>query len=253
MEIHVKQLSKSYGKQKVLDQIDLQLEAGKCYGILGKNGAGKTTLLNCLSDLVLPDAGQILINGEDLQQNKLHFKSQMGLISEDNPLVKEFSGYQYLKFTGMLYQITGSELESRVQSLFDFFFEEEEAQHKAIAAYSTGMKKRLALSAAVIHKPAILILDEPFSGVDPVAIKVFIRFLKSYLTEKRLILISSHDLAYLQQLVHQIVVIHESKIIFDDRLERFTQDGQGLMDEALYQLLMPDGKSDQDIQWLMED
>lgn len=191
--IKIQHLSKSFGKHTVFDDISLKIEQGSVYALLGKNGAGKTTLINILVDLVKADSGTVSIN--NLPHNSLSRtdKANIGLVGEDLALIEEFNGYEFLSFIGKIYKISHEILEKRLHDLFDYFFEDDADLKKSISNYSTGMKKKIAFCAAVLHTPDILILDEPFSGLDPIVANQMITFLKMYKKKDRTVFISSHD------------------------------------------------------------
>ncbi|MBV2247456.1 MAG: ABC transporter ATP-binding protein [Lentimicrobium sp.] len=248
IEIH--HLSKSFGKHKVLDDISLKIEQGSVYALLGKNGAGKTTLINIIVDLVQPDSGTILINNQPHHSLSRNDKANIGQVGEDLALIEEFSGYEFLSFIGKIYKIPPGILEKRLHDLFDYFFEDVADLKKGISTYSTGMKKKIAFCATVLHTPDILILDEPFSGLDPLVANQMIAFLKMYSTKDRTIFISSHDLNYVEKIATHIGVLDKAHLQFDATLESFTQHGQNALDRALLKILNPNETDVKTIDWL---
>ncbi len=249
-KILINNLTKKYKHKIILENLSLEIQGGQCYGLLGKNGVGKTTLISCILDLLKLEEGEIEIEGYKYERNAQLIKSKIGVLSEDNPLITEFTGKQYLEFVGLLYEIPKDELKKRLNSLYTFFFEQESDLNKQIVAYSTGMKKKLALCAAVLHRPTILILDEPFAGLDLVAANQFIKFLNFYLNEERCILLSSHDLAYVNKIATHIAVLNDKKIIFDGIISNFTSNGQEYIDDALYNMLCPTDIDLSQISWI---
>ena len=182
-------LCKSFDKKLILDSINLEINSSSCYALLGRNGSGKTTLINCLLNLILPDNGTISIKGMNYHENNYQIKKIIGVVAEENPLIPEFTGQQYLKFIGLLHEIPENRLKENIDSIVNFFFGDTLVLEKAISKYSTGMKKLLGLCAAVLHRPYILILDEPFSGLDIVSANKVVEFLKFYLTIERIIFV----------------------------------------------------------------
>jgi ABC-type multidrug transport system ATPase subunit len=209
---------------------------------LGRNGAGKTTLLNCLIDLVEPDSGQFLLNGETLTGERQPLKDVLGILSDAVPPVPEFTGYDYLKFVSLIYRIDDATFKKRTKELISFFFDEEKILNKRISQYSTGMTKKICLCATILHTPDLLILDEPFAGLDPVAAQQLIAFLEAYRNSNRIILIASHDLSYLQKIANRILVLDDTQIKYDGSLDGFTSQGTKVIDEALFELLAPKTK-----------
>ncbi|MEW5842849.1 MAG: ABC transporter ATP-binding protein [Bacteroidota bacterium] len=240
-----------YKMYNVLDNLDLTLTSGKTYGLLGKNGAGKSTLINILTEFVQKDSGLIQFDGIDIGKNEvISLKKEIGLVSEENSLIEEFSGNEYLDFVGNLYKIPKTELYHRIKSLSEYFFEDLHDLDKYISKYSTGMKKKLEICAAVLHKPNFLILDEPFAGLDIVAVNQLLDFLKKYQNGKRIILISGHSLNYIDKIVIHILVLKEGKIIFDGSIEEFTSNGKESIDKSLFEKLGVVSQKMEGIEWV---
>ncbi|GAB3830603.1 hypothetical protein GCM10028895_46890 [Pontibacter rugosus] len=141
MSIEIRGLSKVFGKKPVLQDIDVTIAPGQIYCLLGKNGVGKSTFLNCILDLVKPGSGSISLFGKDYHKHQLEVKQNLGALCEDNPLIEEFSGIEYLTFISKLYGLSPSDAETRINSLVNYFFTDKESLHKNVGGYSTGMKK----------------------------------------------------------------------------------------------------------------
>jgi ABC-type multidrug transport system ATPase subunit len=243
MLLQINHLSKAFSNKSVLDDINLSFNGGDIIGLLGKNGAGKTTFLNCLIDLVLPDSGEFLFKDEAMIGDKLAFKKELGIVSDIIPPIGEFSGNEYLEFVRMIHGIDKTTFKQRMEELTSFFFEDTAVLKKKIKDYSTGMTKKIALCGAVMHNPSILLLDEPFAGLDPIASKQLIGLLEQFKKDNKMILIASHDLGYVKQIVNRIVVLDESKIKFDGSLAEFTSNGTKVLDDALVELIAPETKT----------
>lgn len=250
MLIQIKDLSKCFGiGVKALDSVHLDLVSGSSYGLLGKNGAGKSTLINILIDLIKQSSGEVLFDGKTLVSSP-SIRFDLGVMSDVIPPIGDFTGWQNLEFAARLYRLKPAHLRQRVQSLLAFFFENEDDWHKPVKSYSTGMRRKISLCSAIIHKPRILIMDEPFSGLDPFAAKDIVRFVQQYQRNDRIIVTSSHDLDYLNKIIDRIVVIDQGRIINDSSLKDFAVHGSGQMDEALFKLLSSEDKSFESIDWL---
>jgi ABC-type multidrug transport system ATPase subunit len=249
MRINFKNISKAFDKKIVLDDINLELEPGNIYCILGKNGAGKTTLMNLLLQLNAQDKGTLVYDGEPQDELPKTLKMRIGAMSEDNPLIEELTAIQYFNLHGKLYGIPKADLKQRVKDLTTYFFDDPSDLKKRLSAFSTGMKKKVGLMASVLHTPDLLVLDEPFSGLDPVAARMTIDFIKTYQNGQRTIFISSHDLAYVAKAVSHLAVLDNSKIIFAGSLEAFTNEGKNEIDSALLEVLESDAKSLDGIEW----
>lgn len=252
MDIQINGLTKTYGKKHVLQDINLNLEKGQCYCLLGKNGVGKSTFLNCILDLVEPDSGDISIFGLNYHANPLEVKQNLGVLSEDNPLIEEFTGLEYLNFVAKLYKLSPQEAEERITSLTNYFFSDKASLNKNIAGYSTGMKKKIGVAAAILHKPSLLILDEPFTGLDPIAAQLLVQLIRNYSTPNRVVLISSHDLNYVEKIATHIGVLNDAQLMYNGSVQEFTMNGENLIDQALFQLLSPHYQTtESNIDWMM--
>jgi ABC-2 type transport system ATP-binding protein len=252
MSIEIKGLSKAFGKNKVFHDLDLTIETGQCYCLLGKNGAGKSTFLNCILDLIKPEAGSIRLYGKDYITNSLELKASLGALCEDNPLIEEFTGLEYLKFIAKLYKLPAAEADERIKSLTNYFFSNPESLNKNIAGYSTGMKKKVGIAAAILHKPQVLILDEPFTGLDPIAAQLLVKLIRSYSTSNRVVFISSHDLNYVERVATHIGVLNNGQLLYNGSLQEFTMNGENVIDQALFQLLLPQHETDgANIDWIL--
>jgi ABC-type multidrug transport system ATPase subunit len=252
MSIEIKGLSKAYGSKHVLQSLDITLEQGQCYCLLGKNGVGKSTLLNSILDLIKPDEGTITLFGKDYITSSIEVKQDLGALCEDNPLIEEFTGLEYLNFVAKLYKLPEHEAQHRIGSLTNYFFTERESLHKNIAGYSTGMKKKVGIVAAILHKPRVLILDEPFTGLDPIAAQLLVQLIRNYSTPNRVVLISSHDLNYVERVATHIGVLNDGQLMYNGSVQEFTMNGESLIDQALFQLLLPHHTpANADIDWML--
>jgi ABC-2 type transport system ATP-binding protein len=238
MNLIIENLIKSYNSKTILNDINIQLNGGDIIGLLGKNGAGKSTFLNCLIDLVKPDSGRFIFDGVDTKSKKSQFKSSLGILSDVIPPISEFTGHEYLQFIGLLHNIDSETFIKRKHELISFFFEDDNLMDKSISHYSTGMKKLIGFCASVLSLPSLLLLDEPFSGLDILAVKKMLSFIENYHRSDRIILIASHDLSYLEKITNRIIVIDNSVMKFDESLDSFTQFGSKIMDDALYEILI---------------
>jgi ABC-2 type transport system ATP-binding protein len=248
--LQIKNLSKEYGSSTILDDINLEISSGQTYTLLGKNGAGKTTMINLILDLIKPFKGAVSLDDKNVTELSAIDKKNIGVVAEDLGLIEEISGFEYLNFIGKIYKLAKPVLRRRIEDLFAYFFEDETDLNKSIANYSTGMKKKIAFCGAVLHTPKYLILDEPFSGLDPLVANQMISFLKKYQGDDRIIFISSHDLGYVQKVASHIGVLNDSKLVYNNSLQEFTENGANALDSALLKILKPNESELDKIDWL---
>jgi ABC-2 type transport system ATP-binding protein len=218
MFIEVKNLSKNYGNQSAVVDVNFRLEPGEIVGFLGPNGAGKSTTLKMLLGLIQPSAGSVLIDHKDPQEQSIELKKQIGYLAENNPLYPEMYVREFLAFIGKIHQIP--QLEARVQEVIEWVGLQKEA-HKKIQELSKGYQQRVGIALAIIHNPRILILDEPTSGLDPNQ-REEIRDLIKSLQKDRIILFSSHILSEVEAICDRVLLIHQGKLVSDSPMKEIT-------------------------------
>lgn len=221
MGLIIKNVSKKYRDKVILNRISLNIQDGQVFALLGKNGAGKSTLINSITKLVRPDTGEIIINGvtshHDTDNSNLH----MGFQSQYDLLIEELNAFDYLQFMALLYKMDKDDINKQIKLLIAYFFEETHDLKRPISTYSTGMRKKIAICAAFIHRPAVVVLDEPFSNIDVVASNALCELITSYKNKNRCILISSHDLLYVEKIATHIGVLNNGTMVFNDELNKF--------------------------------
>jgi len=227
MTIRFAYISKVYGAQKALDEIDFSINPGEIIGLLGPNGAGKSTLIKILIGLLNPDQGQLLKNNELLNAQSLEHKSQIGYLPEDNPLPDELFVKEYLAYTAALYALKSFDVPSLIERTGL-----KSAALKKIGALSKGYKQRLGLAAAIIHEPKLLVLDEPMTGLDPNQIQEIRTLIKS-LSPKTTILLSTHILQDISAICDRILVLNRGRLVQNLALK----DLEGTKDPAALEAL----------------
>lgn len=250
--IKIKSIHKSYLGKKVLEDVSMDFGNGICFCLLGKNGVGKSTLLNIIGDLILPDSGDIIINKMYYKNNYVEIKKNLGFLPENLPIIEELTALQFLNLIGKLHSINKYELKDRIDSLVEIFFEGDMSNNKLISQYSYGMKMKISFCASVIHKPDILILDEPFKGWDPVSVNCLIDFINNYQNEKRIIILSSHDLNYVERVATHIGVLSDKKIVFNSTLTMFKQIANNKIDDSLLKILNYQKIDSKGISWIYD-
>lgn len=221
MSIKVEHISKTYGIQKAVDDISFEVKPGEVVGFLGPNGAGKSTTLKMITGYLQKDAGNIFVCDIPVEGEAISTKKQIGYLAESNPLYHDMYVREYLQFIGELHKV--GEVKKRVDEVVLMTGLSAEI-HKEIRQLSKGYKQRVGLAAAMIHDPAVLILDEPTTGLDPNQI-IEIREVIRSLGKKKTILFSSHILQEVESLCDRVIVINKGKIVADDRIEKLRDAG----------------------------
>ena len=210
--LKITNLTKSYGDKKAVDDLTLHIQPGEIYGFIGHNGAGKTTTIKACCGILQFDSGEILVDGMSIKDEALKCKKEIAYIP-DNPDLYEFlSGIKYLNFIADIYGISKGEREERIKKYSDLF-ELTEDLAQPISAYSHGMKQKLAIIAALIHKPKVMIMDEPFVGLDPKASFSLKELMKELCAEGGAIFFSTHVLEVAEKLCHKIAIIKDGRLV----------------------------------------
>lgn len=214
--IETKNLTKHFGNEVGVASVNMKVEKGRIYGLLGRNGAGKTTTMRMLLNLAAPTSGEILLFGENYKDNPKETYRRIGSIIETPGFYENLTGEENLK---LLARLRGTQRRDAVKNALKTVGLEKENK-KVFGDYSLGMKQRLGIAAAVMHEPELLILDEPINGLDPVGIRIIRDYLEKLCREKgTTILISSHILSEIEQLADTIGVMHEGKLIEEVTME----------------------------------
>ena len=213
MSIVIENLTKSYGSQKALDGVSLEIKSGQITGLLGPNGAGKSTLMKIITGSVIPDAGSVMVNGVDVLKEPLKVQRVLGYLPEHNPQYLELYIKEYLEYVASIYKVD----KTRVSQVIDMVVLGPE-QHKKIGALSKGYRQRVGLAAALIPDPQILILDEPTTGLDPAQL-VEIRALLREVAQEKTVLFSTHIMQEVVELCSSCV------FLISGRLQRVLEQG----------------------------
>ncbi len=211
-------LSRSFGNLIAVDHVDLRVDAGQFFGFLGPNGAGKSTTIRMMTGLLAPTAGSIRLLGLNLETNSTEVKRQIGVVPEGLALFDRLTGSEYLNFVGRMYGLDRATAAQRTRELLDFM-DLADRPKTLVVDYSHGMKKKLALAAAVIHGPKILFLDEPFEGVDAIAAGTLKRMLNNMTARGATIFLTSHVLEIVERLCSHVAIINKGRIIAQGSLD----------------------------------
>ncbi|HEX3558568.1 MAG TPA: ABC transporter ATP-binding protein [Pyrinomonadaceae bacterium] len=210
--IETEDLVRRFGDFTAVDRINLRVGAGAFFGFLGPNGAGKSTTIKMLTGLLAPTGGRVRVLGHDIAAEPLEVKRRIGVVPEDLNLFERLTGAEMLAFTGRMYNLARADIAARSRELLELM-ELAGEPRKLVVEYSHGMKKKLALACALIHRPEILFLDEPFEGVDAIASRT-LKDLLSRLTARGLtVFLTSHVLEIVERLCTDIAVISEGRLV----------------------------------------
>ena len=211
--LEVKDVSKKYGKKQVLSGVTFDIEEGDIFGLIGPNGAGKSTLINIITGILDPLNGEVLIGGHNIKKNPIEAKKLIGLVPQELALSEDISAIDNLNFFASLYGLSGKKLKDAVSEALEVTGLTEKKKEK-VKKFSGGMKRRLNLAAAIMHKPRLLILDEPTVGIDPQSRNNIFEYLRKINSQdKTTILYTSHYMEEVEELCKNIFVIDEGREI----------------------------------------
>ena len=204
--IEIKDVTKSYGRQKVLQNVSFEIMEGELFGLLGPNGAGKSTLIDILTGIQSMDSGEIFINGKSIKTDKVEIRKHLGLVPQDIALLEELNAVDNLEYFGGLYGLAGSELKSQIEKLLEVAGLTDKKKEK-VKNYSGGMKRRLNIAVAMLHNPSILILDEPTVGVDAQSRQHIFDYIQSLAEQGTTILYTSHYMEEIEALCKRVFIL----------------------------------------------
>ncbi|MEE4261495.1 MAG: ABC transporter ATP-binding protein, partial [Desulfobacteraceae bacterium] len=210
--IELKSLTKKYGDYKAVDDLNLYVKKGEIFGFIGPNGAGKTTTIKMIGGILAPSAGTINIAGIDIQQEPEKAKGKIGFIPDRPYLYEKLTGREFLKFTADLYGVTDDVFSQKAQQNLEMFSLADWSD-ELIESYSHGMKQRLIMSAALLHDPEVIIVDEPMVGLDPMAIMMVKDLFQRLAHEGVTVFMSTHTLAVAEEICERIGVINRGQLI----------------------------------------
>ena len=221
--LKIDHFTKTYGDKKAVDDLTLHIQRGEIYGFIGHNGAGKTTTLKSVAGIMQFDSGEILIDGTSIQRDPIGCKKKMAYIP-DNPDLYEFmTGMQYLNFVGDIFAIPAAQRKQRIQELADTF-ELTGDLNQPISAYSHGMKQKLAIISAWIHEPKLILMDEPFVGLDPKASHILKGMMREVCNQGGAIFFSTHVLEVAEKLCDKVAIIKGGKLVRSGTMEEVKGD-----------------------------
>jgi ABC-2 type transport system ATP-binding protein len=241
--IEVDGLTKYYGDLLAVDHIDFQVRQGEVFGFLGPNGAGKTTTQRMLTTLLEPTEGRIVIDGHDLAHDAYPAKRRMGLVPEESNVYTELTAWGNLMFTARLYRVPRDKREDRARELLEAFGLWEKRDVK-VEEFSKGMRRRLSIAMAIIHRPALLFLDEPTPGLDAQSARAIRRLIREMNAGGTTIFLTTHQIEEANQLCDRVAIINHGKIAAIDTPEQLKAAFRQV--QSLEVALAPDGQAHRD-------
>ena len=236
--IELSGLTKRYGRFTAVDGISLTIPAGELFGFLGPNGAGKTTTFRMIAGILQPTAGRIQIAGIDLEKFPLDAKRRLGFIPDRPFVYDKLTGAEFLRFVAALYGQEGAPIERRIDELLELF-DLARWKHELTEAYSHGMRQKLIISSALIHRPEVIVVDEPMVGLDPRSARLLKDLLREFVDRGGTVLMSTHTLEIAEAMCDRIAIIQDGRIAAEGTMEELrteTSSGDASLEELFLKL-----------------
>ena len=238
--LQIEHLTKIYGEKKAVDDLSLHILPGEIYGFIGHNGAGKTTTLKSVAGILRFDAGEIRIDGTSIRTDPLACKRKLAYIPDNPDLYDYMTGIQYLNFIANIFGVSAADRQVRIRELAERF-ELTNDLAQPIAAYSHGMKQKLAILAALLHAPKLILMDEPFVGLDPLASHLLKGYLHELCQAGGAVFFSTHVLEVAQKLCDHIAIIKDGRLVESGRTEDVV--GNSSLEDVFLELAQQDGEN----------
>ncbi len=235
--IRLENLSKHYGRVAAVDSLNLEVEPGEIFGFLGPNGAGKTTTIRVMMGILRPTSGRVTLGGYDVGREPEKAKAITGFVPDRPFIYEKLSGREFLKFIGSLHHVDEG-LELRIQELLEHF-ELSEWKDELVESYSHGMKQRLVLCASLLHRPRVLIVDEPMVGIDPKGARMLKDLFLSLAKGGTTVFLSTHSIGVAEEVCQRVGIIHKGKLIAGGTmadLYRLAKVEEGRLESAFLEL-----------------
>ncbi len=233
--LRINQFSKTYPNgKKAVENCCIHVKRGDLYGFIGHNGAGKTTTLKAVAGILDFDEGEIMIDGHSIKDDPIYCKKEFAYIPDNPDIYENLTGIQYLNFIADIFEVSQEKRKHEIEHLASEF-EIETALNDVISSYSHGMKQKLVLISALIHEPKLLILDEPFVGLDPKAAVIVKKIMKEHCERGGAVFFSTHVLDVAEKLCNQVAIIKNGKIVTSGSMEEIR--GQESLEEVFMEIL----------------
>lgn len=232
--IELRNVVKKFGSFVAVDDISLKIGKGEFFGFLGPNGAGKTTTIKMMTGLFRPTSGACIINGFDIQESPVEAKRSFGYVPDQPHLYDRLTGREFLYFIGGLYKAPAADVVARIEH-YCKLFEMEGFLDRSTEEYSQGMRQRVALAAALVHEPPVLIIDEPLLGLDPRSAMLVRRTLKDLTRQGLTVFMSTHLLRVVEELCDRLVIVKGGRIIYHEVINA-SPDRSGRLEEIFLEI-----------------
>ncbi len=227
-KLNKKQMQKDNTKTNLkvaVDGLSFQAKPGEIYGLLGPNGAGKTTTLRCISTLIKPTEGEIVVMGLNNQEHSSDVRSKLAFLTNELKLDTHFTASDTIQYFGELHSMSDSEIKERRDELFDYFGISE-FKNRKISEFSTGMKQKLSIAVSLIHNPEVVIFDEPTNGLDIITARAVTDYLMKLKNEGKVVIVSTHIMTVAEKLCDQIGIIIDGKVVAEGTLDEILEDSK---------------------------
>jgi ABC-2 type transport system ATP-binding protein len=216
--LELRSVSKRFSGIPAVDKVSFSARAGEVTGYLGPNGSGKSTTMKLITGLIAVTSGEILFQGESIQKDLITYRHRMGYVPEEPHLYTHLSGAEYLTMVAQLRNLPAKLAAQRIDGLLQMFSLHDD-RHASISGYSKGMRQKVLLAAALMHNPHLLLLDEPFSGLDVGSALILRSLIQELAARGKAVLFSSHELETVERICSRIVILHRGQIVADDSIE----------------------------------
>ncbi len=233
--LELNSLTKRFGSFTAVNDVSMKIKAGEIYGFLGPNGAGKTTTIKMIATLLKPTAGSVLINGIDAHKYPEKAKQYLSYVPDQPFLYEKLSGLEFLRFVSTIYGMTEDRAAVSIREVSEIF-EVTPWLGRRIEDYSQGMRQRLVLAAAFLHKPKLLVIDEPMVGLDPKGAETFKSQVKSVAREGAAIFMTTHQLSLAREVCTRVGIINSSRLVYEGSMQELSGDGVEELEKRYLQL-----------------
>jgi ABC-2 type transport system ATP-binding protein len=236
--IRLTELTKRYGKFTAVDGISLQVPRGELFGLLGPNGAGKTTTMRMIAGILRPTSGAVVVGGVDMLARPLEAKSRIGFIPDRPFVYDKLTGGEFLRFAAALYGQDGAAVERRIDELLEIF-DLQPWKHELTEAYSHGMRQKLIICGALVHRPELIVVDEPMVGLDPKSARLLKDLFRQFVGRGGTVLMSTHTLEVAEVMCDRIAIVYKGKLAAHgtmEELRRQTESGDMSLEDLFLKL-----------------